>query len=1504
MAWTAPEKDKVVSDKGTWTPPQKDTIISDIEPKANVDIPNINIKSSPKEVIDDSYKWNPEGTKDIEIPHAVQVSGLPQLKDVNLSTKLDIQKQASELRYNDAKNLYLKTDAELNSLKNQVGKSDALLDYYGKDNVNYADELKNNIQLKEKLNPIEQRHKTLTSFVENNRKEVDELGKQLDSLKTPIGESYTGGAIRSGVESTAKLLEDVNGASNAVTDFLGLPHYPVYKNMANSIRNSVSGIPEEPKNTIGNILGGLTGMTPLVAENLLFPEYKYVPSLPQALAFNAFGDAYSKGLSSKETLENVYEATKEGYIMHGLGIGAKGAGKLAEDLSKNKIVGGTTAAIVAGGGFGGADAIKQYVNTGKIDMNKVWESVGTGVAFELPGLVNAMHAKAVDTFIKSSEESINQAANIDKTTEEIRDEAIHSLQSAVDNPNQDVKEQRIIASNLLNAAADNKSIVPAIIHDKDAFINLINDRTDLTIEQKDNVIKKVNAVYEKNHPVLKELEPLRNEFNKVNRQIEENKDRSEIDREILNAPFEKRKKEIMDDVVDFLKNRDLKKKEKGVSPEIVEANQTARAQSFDDATHLLNAVKKYTGNEYEKVQDVPANIINETIEKRNIEKEAKAIKPLKGLDRAGKGFDDLMGSLGLKGDIISEGKRPQVVRALQDIVIGLAEHTGKKGNELLIELKKYLKDKGVTGITEKDVDELSSDILPKEQKELTALKKSKVEEERLARGESPLEKTLKEGHKELIEQAAEIEKKDPEAKNRLTKELIEKPRSLENKEVALLAVKRIDLKNKWEEAYDANQEANKSGDADAIEEAKVRFESVRKELGEFEEAIKKSAARTAKGLKAMDLLINDEYELQNQIQKYKDVNKGEISPEVEAKFKAYDLELQAKNKEIRELQKQIEEEENKKHEETIEYTIQEVVREHRKQERKSSVESIRAERKDILNDISKILKQKRGTLSAGVPIPVEIIPHITKLAKGYIKEGIVNVEQLVDNVYNDLKDHIEGVDKRAVRDAISGYGKDTKPVPREKHIEDANQIRKVAKLMSKLEDLESGKAPAKSARQKTNEIKEIQELKDKIKSFEKSFVLKGKIYKSELEKNIIKEKFDIEQEKAKQENRPLSQKITDTFVDVINIPKSLVASADMSAPLRQGAILSSAHPILASKASVEMFKQAFSESKSAEWLHELKASPEYKVMKQSGLYLSEPTTKLKAKEESFISNIASKIPIWGHVVKGSERAYSGYLNKLRVDVFSQFHDNLVESGIKGKELDNELKSFAKFINNATGRGDLGKYVEPAAPLLNSVFFSPRFVKSRFNLINPVSYVKMTKSARIEALKSIGSFIGMGATVLALSNAAGASVELDPRSSDFGKIRFGKIRFDVWAGMQQVVRLVSELVTNSTKPIGQKVKKLGQGYKADTMVDVAGKFVRGKLSPAAAAAVDYLSSGNKGKFKDITGKESNVAQEAAKLVVPMWSSDLQHIFKKQGIGMGSAAAVSSFFGVGVQDYGNK
>ena len=397
---------------------------------------------------------------------------------------------------------------------------------------------------------------------------------------------------------------------------------------------------------------------------------------------------------------------------------------------------------------------------------------------------------------------------------------------------------------------------------------------------------------------------------------------------------------------------------------------------------------------------------------------------------------------------------------------------------------------------------------------------------------------------------------------------------------------------------------------------------------------------------------------------------------------------------------------------------------------------------------------------------------------------------------------------------------------------------------------------------------------------------------------LLEEIFGSDLVKALNEKRPAIDKIKDFVTEVLNIPRALITSFDMSSVLRQGVLLTTTKPKAAISSLSEMFKQTFSPENFKNWLKEIPKHPLYRQMKDSGLYISDPlkvSGGLAAKEEKFMTNLAQRIPVIGSVVRASERAYVSYLNKLRVDVFTQLSQKFSKEGIATAE---NLRSLSNFINNVTGRGDLGK-LNRSAQVLNNVFFSPRLIAARFNMLNPVWYAKQTPVVRKEAIKTMAEFIGVGATVLGLAKAGGASVEIDPRSTDFGKIRIENTRWDIWGGFQQWVRVFSQLATKERKTAkGEVIPIDPTKFPFESRLDVAERFIRGKLAPIPALALELMEG------QKLFGEKLSLSKELAENSIPLYLQDMGEAIREMGSDAIWKTGVPAFFGTGVQTYKEK
>lgn len=412
---------------------------------------------------------------------------------------------------------------------------------------------------------------------------------------------------------------------------------------------------------------------------------------------------------------------------------------------------------------------------------------------------------------------------------------------------------------------------------------------------------------------------------------------------------------------------------------------------------------------------------------------------------------------------------------------------------------------------------------------------------------------------------------------------------------------------------------------------------------------------------------------------------------------------------------------------------------------------------------------------------------------------------------------------------------------------------------------------------------------------------------------LLSEVFSPDFIEAMMVHRPLAEKIWHYGVSSLNIPRALMASADISAPFRQGIFLIGRKEFW--KSLVPMFKVLFSEANSKALIAEIKSRPSYKLMKEGHLAITDPHNHfLLDNEEDFMTDLAEKIPIWGEVVKASNRAYSGFLNRLRADYFDHLLTKYQEAGINLANDPKRLRGMAGFINSATGRGDLkfGKSdFNNAAPVLNAVFFSPRLIKARIDMLNPATYLQQDPIVRKEAWKNLMALGGAAVAVASLASWAGMDVETDPRHPDFMKPKVGNRRYDILGGFQQYIRLGAQLAT-STKITGKGEEKdlyggrkgvEGKGPYDESLVDVLGRFFRSKENPAISFAHNYLAGEN------VIGEPFNrstpvagvpIPEELLERIIPMSAGDIAEAYADAGF-TGAVAATPALVGVGVQTY---
>ena len=407
--------------------------------------------------------------------------------------------------------------------------------------------------------------------------------------------------------------------------------------------------------------------------------------------------------------------------------------------------------------------------------------------------------------------------------------------------------------------------------------------------------------------------------------------------------------------------------------------------------------------------------------------------------------------------------------------------------------------------------------------------------------------------------------------------------------------------------------------------------------------------------------------------------------------------------------------------------------------------------------------------------------------------------------------------------------------------------------------------------------------------------------KSEIE--LLRQSFPKELTDALLARRPIFEKIAELGIELTNVPRTMMATTDLSFGFRQG-IFMLGRPKQFFSAFKEQFKYFASEKAYQGLMENIKTRPTYLKMKQGGLSLTEIGGAISKREEVFMGNLAEKIPLYGRMVKASNRAYTGFANKLRADIFD---DLLKKAQIVGKKIDDEfLKSLSDFINSGTGRGKFGlqytgilpKSLEKAAPVMNAMFFSPRLMASRLNLLNPYFYIQLDPFVRKETIKTLFIDAGIFATLYGLWKVNGGEVGLNPKSADFGKIKIGNTRYDVLGSFQQYIKLAAQLITGEIiSSTTGRTMTLGEGYKPLTRKEIVMRFFEYKTSPIASFVIGLLTG------KTMMGEEFDMPTEVINRFIPMVVQDIYDISQEKGA-EGLLYGLPAIFGVGMQTYGKQ
>lgn len=373
------------------------------------------------------------------------------------------------------------------------------------------------------------------------------------------------------------------------------------------------------------------------------------------------------------------------------------------------------------------------------------------------------------------------------------------------------------------------------------------------------------------------------------------------------------------------------------------------------------------------------------------------------------------------------------------------------------------------------------------------------------------------------------------------------------------------------------------------------------------------------------------------------------------------------------------------------------------------------------------------------------------------------------------------------------------------------------------------------------------------------------------------------------------------FYELWNLPKSFMAGlGDMSAILRQNWLYSLSHPIETSKKIWGYYvKPMLSEENLEKIIEEIYTHPNFPLMEKAKIAFTDLDANLLMREEQFRSVLAEKIPGIGPLIRATGRGYTAFLNKMRFDIANDLIENLVKPALEYGEKEKAeklLKSIGKWVNTATGRGDIGT-LGAISSELSQMLFAPKFLKASFDLINPFYYASLEPEVRKEALKNVLRALGSGLTILGIAKLLGAEVGDNPNSVDFGKIKIGHTRINVFGPFQRWAVLFSRLLSGKyVSSVTGREYELGVGFRPLTRQDLLVRFFEPKLHPS----LNFLLNALEGRR--FTGERFEFPGAFIDLFIPIVIQDMNDLIEEHGP-IGILGVPLSILGFDVQTYGN-
>ncbi len=563
------------------------------------------------------------------------------------------------------------------------------------------------------------------------------------------------------------------------------------------------------------------------------------------------------------------------------------------------------------------------------------------------------------------------------------------------------------------------------------------------------------------------------------------------------------------------------------------------------------------------------------------------------------------------------------------------------------------------------------------------------------------------------------------------------------------------------------------------------------------------------------------------------------------------------------------------------------------------LDSLRKQRDELMVQYKSLFPKPEATMDQRIAATNRVLDRVIADLEEQLRTGEFNAKKQAQPISTPELDakraRIESL--RAQRDSLVGVRKRT-PEQIEKAYK-ANLLKQIADYKERAAANKFDPKPRKEVRTLSQEELALkQELAD----------VKDQFYRMAADYRLA--------------NMSPRERAWDYIKETAHLSRALMTSIDASAMFRQGGTVAFAHPMMAKAVAKDMYRAMLSKASEFKTAEEIRNDELYQFAITAGLQITEDEGKITKQEEAYMGRWAREgIGAQGTTinkvsqkllapVSASARGYMTFLNGIRFQLFKHLVGNI---GRGGQVTADEAKVIAMYINAATGRSDLGPMMKWAEQM-NMAFFAPRFVASRFQYLGLPLWLLGSRKVSGRVKKAIAmeyarhaagvtSFLGL---TVALGSLLGGddeeekpTVSLDPRSSDFLKIKIGETRIDPMSGLSQVVVLTSRIASGQrVRADGKVVSLRGEDvpYGEAGMTGVIGNFLRSKLAPIPGAALDIATGEN------VVGQPATPFSSVVNLFVPLSIREIGETAEARGIPQGTLITFLSLHGMGASTYG--